>query len=306
MECGVDKNKKEENMTRAEQLIGWARTELGSPYIFGAAGQKCTPAYRQQVMKNKPEYAEAIQKNCPVLSGKQAACAGCKYEGRKAYDCRGLTREGLRAMTGRPIMGAGATSQWNDASNWDVKGPIQAMPEKPCIVFVQKGSTMSHTGIYAGGGSVIHASGHNSGVIDSPMPRNWTHYANPVGLYKEGDIYMADEYLIRRRDKGEKVKALQEGLLKLGYALPRFSADGDFGAETEGAVKKFQQEHDLPIDAVWDNECQAALDAALAVNGLPPKPLAASLDRLIDLLMAHRASLDAVLEELNGARKLTA
>lgn len=294
-------------MTGADQLTQWARTEIGSPYIFGAAGQKCTPAYRQQVMKSKPQYAEAIQRNCPVLSGKITSCSGCKYEGRKAYDCRGLTREGLRAVTGRPIMGAGATSQWNDASNWEIKGPIHAMPERPCIVFVQKGSTMSHTGIYIGGGAVIHASGHNSGVIDSPMPRSWTHYAIPIGLYEEGETIVEDAYLIRRRDKGEKIKNLQEGLMKLGYALPRFGADGDFGAETEAAVKRFQQDHGLPPDAVWDSECQAALSAALTAMtpGQDKFPLA-SLDRLIDLLMAHRIGLDQALEELMDARDLNA
>ena len=118
-------------MTKAEQLVSWAGSELGSPYIFGAAGQKCTPAYRQQVMKSKPLYAQAIQRYCPVLSGLQPTCAGCKYEGRKAYDCRGLTREGMRAITGRPIMGSGATSQWNDSSNWSEKGLIAQMPDKP-------------------------------------------------------------------------------------------------------------------------------------------------------------------------------
>jgi len=294
-------------VTRAEKLIQWARTELGSPYIFGAAGQVCTPAYRQQVMRSKPEYAEAIQKNCPVLSGRQTSCSGCKYEGRKAYDCRGLTREGLRAVTGQPLLGAGATSQWNDTDNWEIKGSIQAMPEKPCIVFVQKGNTMSHTGIYVVGGSVIHASGHSSGVIDSPMPRNWTHYAIPIGLYKEGEIPMADMYLIRRGDKGERVKALQESLMKLGYPLPRFGTDGDYGTETEEAVKKFQKDQDLPEDAVWDSDCQAALNAALEPTEAPQVELPiASLDRLIELLMIHRAGLDQALEELMDARDLTA
>lgn len=288
-------------MTRAETLVNWASTELGSPYIFGAAGQRCTPAYRQQVMKNKPEYSQAIQANCPVLAGRQLSCAGCKYDGRKAYDCRGLTREGLRAVTGRPVMGAGATSQWNDAGNWDIKGPIQAMPEKPCLVFVQKGSTMSHTGIYLGNGQAIHASGHNSGVIRSPMPRSWTHYAIPIGLYEEGETAMADEYLLRRRDKGEKVKALQEGLQKLGYDLPRFQADGDFGAETEAAVRQFQLHHSLPVDSVWDSECQAKLTAALE-----DESSGVDLDLIIDALTAHRDSLDRTLKTLQDARGLTA
>lgn len=285
-------------MTRAEQLIQWARTELGSPYIFGAAGQRCTPQYRQSVMGNKPQYAEAIQRNCPVLSGRQPSCYGCKYEGRRAYDCRGLTREGLRAVTGRPIMGAGATSQWNDASNWGIKGPIKAMPEKPCILFVQKGSTMSHTGIYIGG-SVIHASGHNAGVIDSLMPRSWTHYAIPIGLYSEEEVPMVDEYLLRRRDINDRVKALQQGLLRLGYDLGNLGADGNFGSKTEAAVRQFQQDNGLPVDAVWDSDCQAVLETRIAaLSSDEPETPPLMIEEIIHLLMDHRINIDRVLEAL--------
>jgi cell wall-associated NlpC family hydrolase len=162
-------------------LTNFARAQLGCPYIFGAAGQTCTPKYRESVIASKPTYADVIRRNCPVLSGKQVACQGCKYNGKPSYDCRGLTRLAVKAATGRAIQGAGATSQWNDASNWDIKGAIAAMPDRPCIVFVAKGSTMSHTGVYIGSGQVIHASGHNSGVIMSPMPRSWTHYGIPIG-----------------------------------------------------------------------------------------------------------------------------
>ena len=241
------------------RLVEWTKQQLGCPYIFGAAGQICTPSYRQSVMKDKPLYADAIKKNCPVLSGKQATCAGCKYEGKPSYDCRGLTRLALKAATGKMLMGAGATSQWNDESNWVQKGLIKDMPDTPCFVFVQKGSTMSHTGVYVGG-SAIHASGHNSGVIDSPMPRSWTHYAIPVGLYEEGEP-MPD--LLKRGSKGVGVKAMQTALLSLGYSLPRFGADGDFGAETEAAVKAFQTAHGLPATGAWDAVSQAKLEALL-------------------------------------------
>ena len=290
-------------MTRSEQLINWARTEMGSPYIFGAAGQECTPAYRQQVMKNKPEYAEAIRINCPVLFGKKPSCTECKYDGRKAYDCRGLTREGIREVTGRPVVGAGATSQWNDSANWSEKGVIAQMPDKPCAMFVQKGSTMSHTGLYVGNGQAIHASGHGTGVIESPMPRSWTHYAIPIGLYEGGEIPVADEYLLRRRDKGEKVKALQEGLLKLGYKMPRYGADSDFGAETEAVVRQFQLDHGQPVDSVWDSDCQAKLTAALtAIPELPDESSTVDLDAIISALVTHRESLDRLLETLMDAR----
>ena len=118
---------------------------------------------------------------------------------------------------------------------------------------------------------------------------------------------MVDEYLIRRRDKGEKVKTLQQGLIRLGYDLGPLGVDGDFGSKTEAAVRLFQSDNGLPVDAVWDSDCQAALEEALKSQSSNQVELSAvALDRLIDVLMAHRASLDLTLEELMDARELNA
>ena len=217
-----------------------------------------------------------------MLSGKQSTCQGCKYNGRPSYDCRGLTRLALKAATGRMLMGAGATSQWNDNSNWVDKGLIKYMPDKPCFVFVQKGNTMSHTGVYIGG-TVIHASGHNSGVIESPMPRTWTHYGIPIGLY-EGVKPMP----LKKGSKGVAVKTLQTALISLGYNLPRFGADGDYGNETETAVKAFQLAHSLPVDGVWDEEDQEVLEERLAIVE-EPKPVE-------ELVVFKKSDWDAYLE----------
>ena len=69
--------------------------------------------------------------------------------------------------------------------------------------------------------------------------------------------------LLKRGSKGVGVKAMQTALLSLGYSLPRFGADGDFGAETEAAVKAFQTAHGLPATGAWDAVSQAKLAALL-------------------------------------------
>ena len=69
--------------------------------------------------------------------------------------------------------------------------------------------------------------------------------------------------VLKYGDEGEDVRELQEDLIKLGYDLPAYGADGDFGGETERAVKRFQQEHQLPEDGVMDDEDYTALFAAL-------------------------------------------
>ena len=50
----------------------------------------------------------------------------------------------------------------------------------------------------------------------------------------------------------DDVKELQNDLLKLGYSLPNYGADGDFGSETVKAVKAFQKEYGLPVDGVMN------------------------------------------------------
>ena len=46
---------------------------------------------------------------------------------------------------------------------------------------------------------------------------------------------------LKKGDKGDDVREMQEMLMKLGFELPKFGADGDFGSETENAVIAFQK-----------------------------------------------------------------
>ena len=63
-------------------------------------------------------------------------------------------------------------------------------------------------------------------------------------------------------NKGTEVKDLQKKLLALGYTLPKYGADGDFGKETEAAVKAFQQDNGLTADGVAGKKTWEALENA--------------------------------------------
>jgi len=52
---------------------------------------------------------------------------------------------------------------------------------------------------------------------------------------------------LKKGSKGEDVKTLQKALTKFGFSL---SADGDFGAKTETAVKGFQKSKGLSTDGI--------------------------------------------------------
>ncbi|HEY7751970.1 MAG TPA: N-acetylmuramidase family protein [Ignavibacteriaceae bacterium] len=52
---------------------------------------------------------------------------------------------------------------------------------------------------------------------------------------------------LKLRSKGDSVRLLQELLNKLGY---RVDTDGDFGKQTDKAVKDFQQKNNLVVDGI--------------------------------------------------------
>ena len=65
---------------------------------------------------------------------------------------------------------------------------------------------------------------------------------------KEGTpVYMNT---LRKGDKGSQVKALQALLIGYGYDCGRTGADGDFGAATDSAVRKYQSRSGLTVDGI--------------------------------------------------------
>lgn len=75
-----------------------------------------------------------------------------------------------------------------------------------------------------------------------------------------------DEYMefIQKGCYGDAVRQLQLQLMAAGFPLPQFGADGDFGSETEGAVKAFQSAHGLTVNGIVTDLTQAALTNILA------------------------------------------
>ena len=242
---------------KAETVIKAAKDQLGSPYVFGTWGDLCTPTLRKRYSGYNPSHKDAIYKACPVLTGKQEDCEGCRYEGDLAFDCRGFTHWCL-LQAGIDIKGSGATSQYNTAANWMQKGSIEDMPDVVCCVFKKSGKTMQHTGLHIGNGMIIHCS---SGVQYGKITQSgWTHYAIPAGLYEEGDVAVVK--IMKNGSKGENVRALQESLNKLGYKCG--DADGIFGMRTETAVRLFQADHLLTQDGIAGDATQEAIAIALA------------------------------------------
>lgn len=56
--------------------------------------------------------------------------------------------------------------------------------------------------------------------------------------------------MIEKGDKGPAVKAMQRLLITNGYSCGRCGADGDFGADTDAAVRKFQKAKKIDVDGI--------------------------------------------------------
>lgn len=78
--------------------------------------------------------------------------------------------------------------------------------------------------------------------------------------------------LLRRGDKGEDVRKLQERLIELGYLSGK--ADGTYGASTESAVKAFQKKSNLNTDGKAGSVTQALMysSGALKADGSVATP----------------------------------
>lgn len=262
-------------MNKMQLAAALAMDQAGGPYIFAATGQFCSVSLREKQMKNKPAYAEKIKRYCPALqSGK--ACSSCRYSGRRAFDCRGLTYWALK-MAGLKISSVGATTQWTTDS-WAKRGTIDSLPrDQPAILFKQdndNAAVMAHTGFYLGDGIVVDARGHERGIVDDDViDYPWTHWAVPYGWEEsaddpdpedDGEGQGTTRPLLRKGARGEDVRYLQTVLIACGFVLPRYGADGSYGAETIEAVMQYQMDRGLDPDGICGPKTWGAIERELS------------------------------------------
>ena len=257
---------------------------VGFPYVFGAWGAECTTKERTYRYNLNPSHT-TIKSKCQVLreNDPKTDCTGCQWfpngERVRCYDCRGFT-DWIMKQFGIDLEGEGATSQWNSKKNWCVKGKVfNGLPQNVLVnLFIQNGSTMSHTGFYFNGQTIECSSGVQH--FEKMKSNRWTHYAvhncfadliglpetEPKPAKEQTKVYKT----IRKGNMGALVKELQTMLSKLGYDLGICGIDGDFGVATQNAVKDFQRTHKdadgkpLVVDGVVGAKTWKALENAVA------------------------------------------
>ena len=235
-------------------ITAWLHEQLGCPYIYGGTGRTCTPDYRRTQMKEYAKYADLIVANCQQLKSTTCTtCKGCKWaidgKGRLAYDCAQLVRFAMKTI-GIALV-SGAHSQWLKTA-FVTTGEIKDMPRDMMCIAYRKDSDgkMHHTVMYLGDGTVIHAKGHNYGVVKERLENvTLTHYGIPSGMYSNAELREMgiapglNLPTLRRSSSGKLVEELQR---KLGG----LTVDGVFGQKTETAVEAYQKAHKLTVDGV--------------------------------------------------------
>ena len=226
-------------------------------YQWGTAGVLWTEAkqkQRVQYMVNK--YGTSWQKNSEAKQDNYyyAAVYGSKWIGHYVADCSGLFAWAFSKLGGSIAHGSNSIYDRYCTEKGKLTNEIRKTIKPGTAVFTGDSKSHGHIGLYVGNGKVIEASGTQAGVCVSNLTATkWTYWGSLRGVtYDTEGSPTEDASLptLRRGDKGENVKKMQKLLLERGYKLPKYGADGDFGSETEAAVKAFQKDWGLKTDGI--------------------------------------------------------
>lgn len=208
-------------------------------------------------------------------------------EGGKGWsDCSSAVRKCIeRATGGTVLIGSNTNAQMKnrltlgivvDESSTGYPNEANLKPGD-CLYF--KGNLwhtlrVGHVEMYTGPNECY---GHGSGT--GPNRHNIRDYCRdriaPSKRYFMAVRWIFDvgERPLKRGCKGADVTAAQKLLVKLGFNLGSYGADGDYGKATEDAAKSFQTRAGLNANGVLDVSGIAKL-AAIAATGWPVPPVA--------------------------------
>ena len=246
-------------MIKAADLMAKFKYALGEKwgYIWGTSGQVWT------------------QKDQNNASREMTVKYGSKWIGRRVADCSGLFRWAYRQLGTDCPHGSNSIYKACCTNRGRLSGGRRSDGQelKPgAAVFTGTEGDHGHIGLYIGGGDVIEAAGTQQGVIKSKVSSSkWTYWGELAAVDYSGGADPAPAEpekpaeampTIRKGSKGGAVKLLQEALLRMGYPLPKYGADGDFGNETLTALKAFQQDNGLNADGVCGPKTWEKLEEA--------------------------------------------
>lgn len=243
-------------------------------YWYGTCGYECTQSVYERKKKQYPKHYKDAR-----TSGYMADIAA----GAMCADCVGVIKSFF--WTGGVFGGKNVYASNNcpdKSANGMFKlcketGKINTIPDIPGLVVWKDG----HIGVYIGDGQTIELKGFSYDCVKADVVAGpWTHWGK---LPPEMLEYISDtskplpepkpiklgERILKRGMKGDDVAALQTALKGLGFSCGNHGSnddgiDGDFGKDTEKAVRAFQEAAGVEVDGHYGPKSHAALQAMQA------------------------------------------
>lgn len=232
-----------------QKFLAFITAQLGALYVWGAQGQRMTPALIKKLENSDANYKRALaQYEKHVKAGATLV----------AYDCSGLIVAHL--------LGAGliksdmsANGLYHNACVDIAKAALTAGD----LTFKKEAATsrMHHVGVYMGDGTVIHAKGRDYGVIRNKLSaESWNRFGR---LKCFGDAAGAAAYrrLLKNTGRpymaGDDVRAVQSALEASGFSPG--GIDGLYGPKTAAAVTAYQKAKGLAVDGIVGPKTWAVL-----------------------------------------------
>lgn len=184
--------------------------------------------------------------DCSSLINTAVVCAG-----KGSYGSNGWTTSTMQSQLS--ALGFKILTSNVSTEAYAVRGAIYCKAGSHVICALSNGSKASTTLTNAGA----------SGTVTTPTVSTTSGVAwikelqtecNEQGLSKQtvdgiaGPITLKGCPLLKSGSKGNITKIMQARIIAAGYTMPKYGADGDFGTETETAVKKYQSAKGLSAD----------------------------------------------------------
>lgn len=121
---------------------------------------------------------------------------------------------------------------------------------------------------------LIEARGVMYGVVRTRLNDRKPDYWGLMTKYFDYDADGAEPIVrdLKRGMNGNDVVTMQEALIRLGYDLGKYGADGEFGAATETALKQMQMLNGLNPDGIYGAESRATVEKLLKLLDENPEP----------------------------------
>lgn len=253
-------------------------------YIMGARGQNPkTGSLDLSVTKESSSWKTTGWYFTQYSGSQKAKALYWREHATRVWDCNGLA-EGIYEIHTGVNINQRARNNYADWCDPKGTGLIPTKYRVPGAAVFWKGSSsyIHHVGyLYKpvvegkpeGDWYIIEARGVNYGVVktklNSRKPDRWgwmTKYFDydntTTNTSKEETSTKLGSRILKKGMSGNDVKELQNRLIALGYSLPKYGADGDYGTETVNAVKAFQKDKGLTVDGEFGPKSLAALEAA--------------------------------------------